>query len=74
MASKIIVFLTYSKKVVIEKDQRDLANKILYYFDYTEEEEKFEEKGYNWAKTQTWEKVADLYLRLWKVKIPEVST
>lgn len=54
--------------IIIDKDPKNLSDKILYYLSHPEEEKKLVEKGYEWAKTQTWEKVADLYLKLWEIK------
>lgn len=43
-----------------------LAEKVEYFLKHPEEEKLLVERGYNWAKEQTWEKVVDLYLGLWK--------
>ncbi|AJM91323.1 glycosyltransferase family 4 protein [Nitrosopumilus piranensis] len=45
-----------------------LAEKIIYYVDNFDETEKKIEKGYEFAKLQTWNKLSDTYLSLWGVK------
>ena len=57
----------FSKKIFSGETTKEIINKILYYLSHPKEEKKLVEKGYRWARTQTWEKVADLYLKLWGV-------
>ena len=45
-----------------------LADKIIYYIDNLKETEKKIEEGYDFAKLQTWDKVSNIYLRLWGIK------
>lgn len=45
-----------------------LAKRLRFFVIHPLEEKKMVEKAYNWAKEQTWEKVADLYLKLWGIK------
>lgn len=47
----------FSRFVSINSDSAELADLIL---------SKKSSKGYLWAKDQTWSKVADLYLKLWR--------
>ena len=54
--------------LIAGSDPEKISEKILYFLNHPEEEKKLVEKAYNWARTQTWEKVADLYLKLWKIK------
>jgi len=60
--------------IVSSSGPEELAKKVLYYLNHLKEEKKLVERVYGWVGGQTWEKVANLYLKLWKVKIPEVST
>jgi len=55
----------FAKWVVIESSPKDLANRIIYFVNHRDEKEKMINKGYEWVKTQTWEKVVSLYLSLW---------
>lgn len=42
-----------------------LARRIEFFLEHSELERKIIERGYEWSKTQTWENVSDLYLKLW---------
>lgn len=65
---EILESLPRSEKTLILSDSPDsLALKILYYFHHSEKARIITEEAYNWVKNQTWEKVADLYLRLWRL-------
>lgn len=55
----------FAKFIIIEKDPQKLAEKVEYYLKHPKEEKKLIDKGYNWVKDQTWEKLTDTYLRLW---------
>lgn len=82
MAAKRLVFSVYdnplkkdylkmapfAKWIIIESDPKKLSEKIKYYLNHPEEEEKLVEKAYNWAKNQSWKRVVDLYLKLWREK------
>jgi len=46
----------------------DLAKEVWYYFNQPEEEKKIVSAAWQWAKDQTWEKVTEIYLRLWQKK------
>jgi len=56
----------FAKWIIIEKNPKKLQGKIKYYFSHPEEEKKLVNKAYNWVKGQTWEKVTNIYLKLWK--------
>lgn len=43
-----------------------LARKVLYYIEHSKEEKKITELAYRWVTKQTWEKLTDTYLSLWK--------
>lgn len=55
----------FSGNILIEASPQSLANKVLYFLNHPGEEKKIVERGYEWARGETWEKVADLYLKLW---------
>ena len=88
MACKKLVFATYdnplkedylrmtpfAKWIIIEKDPRKLADRVEYYIKHPKEEKKLTEPAYRWAVKQTWDKVVDVYIKLWKqggVNIPK---
>ena len=82
MAAKKLVFATFDnpikedylklspflKWIIIEGSPEALYNKLVYYTQHPEEEKKKVEEAYNWARQQTWEKVIDLYLKLWRLR------
>ncbi len=54
----------FAKWIVIESDPEKLAQKVI---DYKNGNLKIDLEGaYNWARTQTWDKVTDLYIKLWE--------
>lgn len=56
----------FSKYIIIESVAVELANKIEYYLNNKQEEKEKVDKGFLWAKEQTWEKLANQYLKLWQ--------
>jgi glycosyltransferase involved in cell wall biosynthesis len=58
----------YADWIVIEKDPKKLAERVIYYMEHPKEKDAMIEKAYQWAKLQTWDKVVDTYLQLWKLK------
>ena len=80
MAAKKMVFSVYDNPlkedylkmspfaqwIVIESSPEGLADKIIYFLKYQEKKKIITNSAYNWVKTQTWEKVVDKYLSLWK--------
>lgn len=57
----------FAKYIIIVCSAEELVEKVLYYLNHPEEERIMVEAGYNWVKDQTWEKVANLYLKLWEI-------
>ena len=57
----------FSKYIVIGKNSQELLKKFNFYEKNPEEAKKKINKGYNWVKHQTWEKLVDDYLKLWGV-------
>ncbi len=84
MAAKRLVFALYdnpvkedylkmspfAKFIIIEKDPEKLAEKVLYYLNNPAAEKELTNKAYNWAAKQSWEKMVDIYLKLWSKKKP----
>ncbi|HVA96958.1 MAG TPA: glycosyltransferase family 4 protein [Candidatus Acidoferrales bacterium] len=56
----------YAKWIIIENDPRKLVEKIVYYLKHPKEEKLMIEKGHQWVKNQTWEKMVTIYLSLWR--------
>jgi len=79
LANKCLVFKTYdnalqkkyfeltpfSKFIITSNNPRKLYDKFKYYEKNSKVANKLIEKGYNWVKGQTWEKLAQDYLNLW---------
>lgn len=80
MASKRLVFAIYdnplkkdylrmapfSKFINIAKTPKELASLIFYYLENLEKEKTMINNAFQWVKFQSWNKVARLYLNLWK--------
>ena len=58
----------FAEWIIVEKSSKKLAEKVYYYMRHPERAEKMVEKAYKWAKGQTWNKMVNLYLRLWRMK------
>lgn len=82
MAAKRLVFAVYdnplkedylkmtpfSKFIAISNSPSDLVLKIYFYIDNPEEKEKIIKGAFNWVKKNTWRKMTNKYLELWKAK------
>lgn len=82
LANKCLIFVAYktplqkdyyeltpfSKFIVIAKDENELLEKFKYYEKHQKKAKKKVNTGYKWAKQQSWNKLADDYLDLWKIK------
>lgn len=82
MAAKKLVFATYdnplkedylrmapfAKWIVIQPTAEALYSRLTYYTQHPEEEKEMVEAAYNWVKEQTWDKMTDIYLKLWGIK------
>jgi glycosyltransferase involved in cell wall biosynthesis len=55
----------FAKWIVIDNSSHKIADKILWFMERQEEKEKMINKGYEWVKTKTWEKVLEIYTDLW---------
>lgn len=58
----------FGKFIVTAESVEELRQKFMYYYAHPGKERKMIDQGYKWAKEQTWENVANNYLRLWKTK------
>lgn len=58
----------FARWIIVEKTPKKLAERIEYYTMYPEKAKKMVDSGYNWVKSQTWEKLANQYLELWGMK------
>ena len=80
MARKRLVFAVYDNplkedylkmspmadKMIIVGSADELLEKVKEHLQQPQKEKELIEKAYQWAKKQTWEKVADLYEKLWQ--------
>lgn len=58
----------FAKYIVIVGSGRELSEKVQYFLKYPEKEKKLVYDAEHWAKTQTWDRVADVYLKLWRYR------
>lgn len=79
MISKRLVFALYDNKikkdylldspfrnlVVTASNPEELSSKLLYFSKNPKDKEKKIKEGYEFAKGETWEKIVNVYLRLW---------
>ena len=80
MAAKRLVFAVYNnplkkdyltrapfaKFINVAGSKEELSAMILNFLKYPKKEKRMVDKAFEWAKDQSWEKIADLYLTLWK--------
>jgi glycosyltransferase involved in cell wall biosynthesis len=80
-ANKKLVFSTYSNPlkedylkmtpfvrwIVIEYSPEKLAEKILHFLNHPDDGQLLIDNAYMWVQDQTWEKLTDTYLKLWKM-------
>ena len=57
----------FSNWMIISDNAKDLSERVEYYLHHPKEENLMIEKAYNWVTKQTWQKMADNYIRLWKI-------
>jgi glycosyltransferase involved in cell wall biosynthesis len=79
MAAKRLVFAVYdnpikedylkmapfSKYVVISNSPSEIGEKVQYFLKKPREIQGLTNSGFNWAKEQNWEKLVNIYLKLW---------
>lgn len=82
MAAKKLVFATYEnqlkrdylvmspfvKYIVISHNQKEISEKLIYFRMHRDELEKLVNKGYTWVKNQSWDKVVNVYEKLWRIE------
>lgn len=56
----------FSRHAIVMNDPQELAQKIDYFLKNPKKERDVIANAYNWAHRQTWDKVADTYLKLWE--------
>lgn len=56
----------FAPMIIIENNPEKLAEKVEYFIDHQKEADELIKKGYNWARNQSWEKMTDAYLKLWR--------
>jgi len=59
----------FKKWIVIEKDPKKMANKVIDYLNNPAKYQPLIDRAYEWVKKQTWEKITEKYLQLWGVQI-----
>ena len=57
----------FAKFIIIENSPEKLAEEVIFYLINAKKADELVNKGYDWAKKQTWEKVVNTYLKLWKI-------
>jgi glycosyltransferase involved in cell wall biosynthesis len=81
MAAKKLVFSVYnnplkadylkmapfSKYIVIVNSSAELASKVQFYLNNPVEREKLANSAYKWVSKQTWNKIVNIFLKLWKL-------
>jgi glycosyltransferase involved in cell wall biosynthesis len=58
----------FEQLTIHSTDSYSLARKIEFYLNDPIYERKVVAKGYEWAKSQTWDKIVEVYLNLWNLK------
>lgn len=56
----------FGKFISLSKDEVSLVSDFIYYMKHRDLMENRLANGYNWVKEQTWKRLEDLYLKLWK--------
>lgn len=81
MAAKRLVFAVYdnplkedylrmapfSRYILISNSASDLVSKISFHLNNLKERERLVENAYKWAEKYTWEEMANIYMKLWKI-------
>ena len=55
----------FSKYIKISSSSSELVSKISFYIENIKEKEKIVEKAYVWVNKHAWEKMVNMYLKLW---------
>lgn len=62
----------FAPYIVTEGAHAKIVEKVIFFLTHPGERKKLVEQGHNWVKNQTWNKVVDLYLRLWQINPTKV--
>lgn len=57
---------TFKSFINICQNPKELASKVQYFYSNKYIEQQQVKQGYKWVKSQSWDKVADIYLKLWR--------
>lgn len=60
----------FAKYMVIAKDYSELARKVEFFLEHPALEKKMIDDAYQFAKGQTWENMIEVYMKLWKMELP----
>ena len=55
----------FANFISVSKDSNEIKNELYKYLSDERLKEIKIKKGYEWVKNQTWEKMTDIYLKLW---------
>ena len=58
----------FVKYIIIESSAKELAKKVQSFLKEEKAKNKLVEEGYEWVKMQSWDKVCEAYLSLWREK------
>jgi glycosyltransferase involved in cell wall biosynthesis len=58
----------FAKWIIVENDAKKLAEDLVDYFENPSKYQDMIDKAYEWVRGQTWEKMAENYLKLWGKK------
>lgn len=56
----------FNKLIIIENSPKKLAEKIKYYYENPKKAKKITNKGYQWARKQSWNNLTNKYINLWE--------
>lgn len=59
----------FASFIVTANSSESLAMKVKYFLNNPKETKKFTDKGFEWVKSNSWEKLSDQYLMLWRKNV-----
>lgn len=63
-----LLMAPYAKNIIIADSSKELADKVIYYLSNPKKEKEKINNAFEWVEKQTWEKMVQIYLKIWKVK------
>jgi len=63
-----LTMMPIASSIVINKTPQKLAQKIEYFLNHPKDTQKLINQSYLWTRNQTWEKITQSYLNLWRAK------